>query len=488
MKKLIALLLATVTVLSLVSCGTGYSKKEVAGYITVTDYKKGLVSKSDYEEEFEEQLQNFKDSYCSPVEVEGETQIKSGHIVNATYDAILEIINVAEPVEIEIGKNTIVSGDRNAEKQETPATKTFDDSLIGLTVTEEGKEKEITYTFSSSYGKDADGKDTDEKYLRNKQVTVKVAITEIDGKTDKDTKIADGSKVKLTYTMTVKVSEFSGSKKDITVGEKIGDVVSLDDVLTALKTPKKEEKKEDDKNSSSSSTTTATDYKLSFKKKDITLEGDKLDAFLKGKTISISGTVHIVKEKPEFTDALVKEKSEGAYETIKDLEQALSDSVISNLALTELVEKSKMKKDLPKGDVEDAYENIENNMKSYYYMFTGSACLSDSDLASFVYTYGSYFGITLEQGTAEYMTRYFAAQAAYSVKQAMLLYYVAEAEGLEVTDKEYDDYVKEQAKASDVSKREYVKNCGGKDAIVESLLFTEVSEYLRDLVKAELSL
>ena len=307
MKKLLALLLATVTVLSLVSCGIGYSKKEVAGYITVTDYKNGLVSKSDYEEDFEEQLQNFKDSYCAPVEVAGETQVKDGHIVNATYNAILEIINVAEPVEIEIGKNTIVNGDRNAEKQETPATKTFDDSLIGLTVTEEDKPKEITYTFSSSYGKDADGKDTDEKYLRNKQITVTVKIIEIDGKTDKDTKIASGSKVKLTYKMTVKVSEFSGTKKDITVGEKIGDVVSLDEALKALKTPKKEEKKEDDKNNSSSSTTKETDYKLAFEQKDIKLEGDKLDAYLKGKTITISGTAHIVKEKPEFTDKLVKE-------------------------------------------------------------------------------------------------------------------------------------------------------------------------------------
>ena len=68
------------------------------------------------------------------------------------------------------------------------------------------------------------------------------------------------------------------------------------------------------------------------------------------------------------------------------------------------------------------------------------------------------------------------------------MYYVAEAEGLEVTDKEYDAYVKEQAEASGVSKREFVKNSGGKDAIEESILFNKVSEYLRDLVKAELSL
>ncbi len=488
MKKLCALLLATVTVLSLVSCGNGYSKKEVAKYINVTNYKSGLVSKADYEEEFEKQLQSFKDSYCAPVEVAGETTVKDGHIVNATYEAILEVLNVAEPVEIEIGKNTIVNGDRNADKETNPATKTFDDQLIGLTITDE--EKAITYTLSSSYGKDADGKDTVEKFLRNKQITVTVKITEIDGKTDKETKIASGSKVKLTYTITTKLSDFSGTKKDITVGEtKLGDVVSLDDVLKTLKTPKKEEKKENDTNSSSSSTSTAVDYKLAFEKKDITLEGEKLkEEFLKGKKASITGTVHIVKEKPEFTDKLVKEKSEGAYETIKDLEKALTDSVATNLAMEKLVEKSKMKKDLPKSDVEEAYENVEANMKNYYAMFQQQVCLSDADLASFLYTYGAYFGITLTQGTPEAMTQYFAAQAAYSVKQAMLLYYVAEAEGLEVTSKEYNDYVKAEAKAAKLSKREYVKNYGGKDAIMEGLLFTEVSEFLRDQVKAQLSL
>ncbi|MBE6638112.1 MAG: hypothetical protein E7616_01460 [Ruminococcaceae bacterium] len=493
MKKLCAFLLATVTVLSLVSCGSGYSKKEVGKYITVTDYKNNLVSKEDFEETFEETLQSYKDSYCAAIEVAGETQVKDGHVVNATYTTLLEVIKVEEPIEITVGENTIVKGDRAGET--TSATKTFDTSLIGLTIKD--KATDITYTFSGEYGKDAEGKDPDEKYLRSKQVTVSVKITEIDGKTDAETKVAEGSKIKLTYTMTLKLTDFSGTKKDITIGEtKLGDVVSLDDVLKELKTPKKEEKKEEDEhddhdhdNSSSSTTTEATDYKLSFEKKDITLEGDKLDKFLAGKKVSVTGTVHTVKEIPEFTDALVKEKSNGTYETIKDLEKALTDSVAADLALNELVNKSKMKKDLPKGDVEDAYENIENNMKSYYAMFMGQTCLTDAELLSFMRTYGSYFGMSLPTtATVKEMCNYFAAQAAISVKQSMLMYYVAEAEGLEVTSSEYKAYVKEQAKASKMSKRDFVKNSGGKAAIKESMLFNEVSEFLRDQVKSQLSL
>lgn len=484
MKKLLAFLLAALTVLSLASCGAGYSKKEVSKYISVTDYKKGLVLKEDFKESFDEALKSYKDSYCAPVEVEGETQVKDGHIVNATYDTILVLDDkTTEPVEITIGENVIVNGDKTS-KDATSATKTFDDSLIGLTITD--KEKEITYTFSADYKKD-----TDEKYLAKKSVTVTVKITEIDGKTDKETKIADGSKVKLTYKVTIRLSDFSGTKKDITVGEtKLGDIISLDDVLKELKTPKAKEKEESSSSSSSSSSTTtkATDYKLAFEKKDIKLEGKDLDSFLVDKVVTVTGTAHTVKEVPEFTDALVKEKSKDAYKTIKELEDALTDSVAANLALTALVDKSKMKKDLPRGDVEEAYDNIEKNMKSYYAMFMGSTCLTDKELAGFMYTYGSYFGMTLPDSKVETMCQYFAYNAAYSVKQAMVMYYVAEAEGLEVTDKEYDAYVKEQAKASGVSKREFVKNSGGKDAIEESILFNKVSEYLRDLVKAELSL
>ncbi len=490
MKKLCAFLLAALTVLSLASCGAGYSKKEVAKYINVTDYKNGLVAKDEFKEAFDEALKSYKDSYCAAVEVKGETKIADGHIVNATYETILEIINVTEPIEITVGENAIVNGDRTKDKETTSSTKTFDDSLIGLTIKD--KATDITYTFSEGYGKDADGKDTDEKYLRTKSVTVSVKITEIDGKTDAETKVADGSKIKLTYTMTLKLSDFSGTKKDITIGEtKLGNIISLDDVLKELSTPKEEKKddKEDSKNqSNSSSTTQATDYKIAFEKKDVKLEGEKLDAYLAGKTVNVTGTIHTVKEIPEFTDKLVKEKSSGAYETIKDLESALTDSVATDLALSALVDKSTMKKDLPKSDVEDAYENIENNMKSYYAMFMGQTCLTDEDLASFLKNYGSYFGMSVSDGTVKTMCQSFAYNAAYSVKQTMILYYVAEAEGLEVTKDEYNAYVKEQAAASDMSKREYVKNYGGKDAIKESILFNEISEYLRDLVKTELSL
>jgi hypothetical protein len=314
-------------------------------------------------------MNSVKDSYCAPVEVPGETVVKDGHIVNATYSTILDIIKVTEPIEITVGENSIVNGDRTGDT--TTTTKTFDNNLVGLGITESGKTKEFSYSYSSSYGKDADGKDTDEKFLRDKQITASVVILEIDGKTDKDTKIANGSKVKLTYTLTMKLTDFSGSKKDITIGEtKLGDTISVDDVLKALKTPKKEDKKEDNKkdddghdhssdsssSTNSSSSTTATDYKIEFKKENVTLEGnDKLDAFLKGKNVNITGTVHIVKEKPEFTDALVKEQSKDTYKTIKELEAAVVDSVCADLAMTKLIEKSLIKKDLPREDIEEAY-------------------------------------------------------------------------------------------------------------------------------------
>jgi FKBP-type peptidyl-prolyl cis-trans isomerase (trigger factor) len=127
-------------------------------------------------------------------------------------------------------------------------------------------------------------------------------------------------------------------------------------------------------------------------------------------------------------------------------------------------------------------------MKSYYYMFMGTQCLSNEALAGFVYQYGSYFGLTISDKKVSTMTKAFASNAAAAVKQNMLFYYVAEAEGLEVTDDEYDAYVAKNAKESKVSEKDFVKNNGGEDAIIETMLFTEVSELLRDLVKTQLSL
>lgn len=492
MKKLLAILLAMLSVVSLVACGNGYSKKEVSKYLNVTDYKNGLVTKDEYDEEYETQFEAVKDSYCTPEEVAGETKVKDGHIVNATYETILTIGSATEAVEITVGENSLVGGDRTGDDKTT--TQTFDNSLVGLTV---GKETTFTYTFSAEYGKDAEGKDTVEKYLRNKKVNVKVTVTEIDGKTDSETKVANGNKIKLTYTITLTLTDFSGTKKDITIGEtKLGDIISVDEVLKELTTPKAEEKKEEEHEEEegheghdhATEETEEVDYKLPFEKKDVTLEGDKLDEYLKGKTVNVSGTVHVVKEKPAFTDALVKEKSEGMYETIADLEKAVVDAVATDLGMNKLIEKSLIKKTLPRGDIEEAYDMIEKNIENYYYMFLGSACLTSEDMATFVYTYGSYLGITVADTKVSTLTKTIASNAAAVVKQDMLVYYVADAENIEVSGKEYDAYVKEQAKASGVSKKEFVKNSGGKDGIEQTLLYNEVAEFLRDQVKAQLNL
>ena len=486
MKKLLALLLAMLTVVSLVACGNGYSKKEVSKYLNVTDYKSGLVSMDEYEDEFETQMEAVKDSYCAPEEVPGKTQVADGHIVNATYETLLTIGSATEAVEITVGENSLVGGDRTGDDETT--TQTFDNSLVGLTV---GKETTFTYTFSATYGKD-----TAEKYLQNKKVNVTVTVTEIEGSTDSETKVASGNKIKLTYTITLTLSDFSGTEKDITIGEtKLGDIISVDEVLKELITPEKaeteeteEEHTDDDGHDHSEEETEEVDYALPFELKEVTLEGEDLDEYLAGKTVSVKGTVHVVKEKPEFTDDLVKEVSEGLYATIADLEQAVVDSVVTDLAMTKLIEKSLIKKDLPRGDIEDAYEMIETNLKNYYYMFLGSACLTNEDLATFAYTYGAYLGFTVADTKVTTLTQTIAANAAGVVKQDMLIYYVAEAEGIEVTGKEYDAYVKEQAAANSVSKKEYVSNSGGKAAIKETILYNEVAEYLRDLVKAELKL
>ena len=411
MKKLCAFLLAAASALSLAACGSiGYSKDEVVKYIDVTDYKTNLVTKTEYDEEYKTQFDSVKDSYCTPVEVEKETQIKDKHVVNATYETLLTV-QKEDGVTITVGENTLVNGDRMDDTSESTAAKTFDKSLEGLTVTAEGKPNEITYTYSSTYKKD-----TDDKYLQNKQVTVIVTILEINGKTDKDVKIKNGDSIKVNYEITLKLTDYSGSKKDITVGEtKLGNLISIDDVLKTLTvkgTPKKEESSSS--SSSSSSTTTATvDYKVEFAKSDVKLEGEKLDKFLAGKTVNIKGTVHSVKEAPEFTDALVKEKSSGTYTTIAELEDAVMDSVVVNLALENLIDRSKVKKNLPKDRVTTEYEALEQSAKNMYALLNGSAALTSEALATFVYTYGPYYlGVSPAGSKVSDMANAFAAAAA----------------------------------------------------------------------------
>lgn len=496
MKKLCAFLLAAVSALSLAACGNDYSKEEVAKYIDVTDYKTGLVTKAEYDEEYKTQFNAVKDSYCTPVEVEKETQIADGHVVNATYEALLTI-KKAENLEIKVGDNTLVEGDRKDDAATSTAAKTFDSSLIDKTITEKDKPLEITYTYSSVYGKDAEGKDTDAKYLQNKLVTVKVDILEINGKTEKTTKIKNGDKLKVNYEITLKLTDYSGSKKDIKVGEtKLGDLISIDDVLKALKvkgTPKTETST--NSSTSTSTTTPAVDYKVEFAASDVTLKGTeskKLDAYLEGKKINIKGTVHSVKQAPEFTDALVKEKSNGTYNTIKDLENAVLDSVVVNLALENLINKSKVVKNLPKDKVTEEYEVLEeaarNLSMQISQLYGTSPAITSEELARFVYQYGSsYLGVASTGSTVEAMTQAFATAAAKTVKEKMVLHYVADNEGLKVTDKEYDEYVKEQASIQGVSVSDY-EDAMDEESIRETMLFTEVSDYLLDLIKTELKL
>jgi len=220
----------------------------------------------------------------------------------------------------------------------------------------------------------------------------------------------------------------------------------------------------------------------------VKLEGDKLDKFLAGKNVTVSGTVHSVKEKPAFTDALVKEKSSGTYNTIAELEDAVMDSVVVNLALENLVDKSKVKKNLPKSDVTKEYDALEASAKNMYAMVNQAACLTSEELASFVYQYGPYYlGVSPAGSTVQAMCNAFAAAAASTVKEKMVLYYVADAEGMKVTDKEYKAYLKEQASIQGVSSGEY-EDAYGEDSIRETMLFTEVSDYLCELIKGQLSL
>ena len=95
------------------------------------------------------------------------------------------------------------------------------------------------------------------------------------------------------------------------------------------------------------------------------------------------------------------------------------------------------------------------------------------------------------------MCNIFAANAAATVKEEMLLYYVADSEGLEVTGEEYDKYVDEQydsyvkslsKDAEKLDKDDFVEQqLGDKDTVKKQLLFTEVTDYLCNLVKTQLN-
>lgn len=191
---------------------------------------------------------------------------------------------------------------------------------------------------------------------------------------------------------------------------------------------------------------------------------------LAGLTVQFEVTVnYFCKKSDDIDDAYVKKNSR-SYTTAEDFKafvrenlrkdaQAAADEE-SNLKLLDRVVESSTFGEIPEEDIQYYYRRLVAPYESY-------ASQSGMELASFLKTYTDY-------SSPEELYARSRDLAISSVKQFMVLQKIAEAEGITVTDEEYNEYVTG------------VKNEGGyaDNATVEQMFGKDFLTYSKQMEKA----
>ena len=209
---------------------------------------------------------------------------------------------------------------------------------------------------------------------------------------------------------------------------------------------------------------------------------------LSGKDVVFEVTINSkqVEEVPEYNVDFVKKNSE--YDNLKDYEKSVKKGLLeekTTKAETEtkqklwekIIDKSKVKK-YPEEELEATIENLTNSFKQ--------------TAENYGYEWKDYLdavGYT-EKEFSKTVKKY----AKEKVLNDMVCYYIAEKEGLEVTDKEYEDYMENLMKSSGYTEKtfkeqfkmtieEYCEQEGYRTSLLLSKVMDKVMDYGKEVSK-----
>lgn len=194
---------------------------------------------------------------------------------------------------------------------------------------------------------------------------------------------------------------------------------------------------------------------------------------LAGVAVVFTVTVNYIypTETSEMIDAVVAEMGSEYFTTVQELtdycreylEYNVNENYIAgkqNAALTALLSVAEIK-DAPEGLVQNYYDSI-------YASLSAQAAMYGLDIETFC----AYF-----MGTDA--DTYVSTYAAESAKQSMAVQYVANAEGLNISDEELDQCIKEFAEANKVSEAD-VRASDDEEMLREYFMFEKVLEFIVD--------
>ena len=192
--------------------------------------------------------------------------------------------------------------------------------------------------------------------------------------------------------------------------------------------------------------------------------GDDASDALAGRTAKWTITITAAQEDvvPEWTDEFVAENTD--YETIEEYKTETYESLKESAVWDAIVEGATV------------LEYPEKNVKSYY----------DSSV-SYYESYASYLGVTLDYfctyyygTTTETLLASIISSAKSQVKQQLVYAAIAEAEGITVTDEEYENRIDELVESYGSDDRETFEKNYDKEAINFAILSDIVIDFVVD--------
>lgn len=202
---------------------------------------------------------------------------------------------------------------------------------------------------------------------------------------------------------------------------------------------------------------------------------------LAGKPAVFTITLNAVKKtvEGELTDAFLGKYSED-YKTVAALREAQKASIEANKQSAEsnqninstlqaVLEKAEIKS-LPERELNKAKESIKKTVENYYNQYTAYGYFSGTT-EEFI---KAFFGAE----EVESADAYYAEQAEEQTRMELVLAAIAKAEGLTVSDQEYNELADAYADYQYESKEAFLENVGGEGYLRWYLLYNKTMEYL----------
>jgi len=192
-------------------------------------------------------------------------------------------------------------------------------------------------------------------------------------------------------------------------------------------------------------------------------ENEELAGKMLSYTIEITKATR--KSVPTLSDEFIAANT--SYKTIDEYYKATTQEYIEDTAIDTAIANATV------------IQYPENNVKIYY-----------NNQVSYYEQYASYYGVTLETLVTSYMgtdvdsfLKTLITNCRKQVKNEMVYQLIAQKEGIEITDEEYNERLEAVATDSGYESGADLVKGVGKDAVVLSMLCTEVQDFIVENIK-----